>query len=67
LSEKKQQVQDFFSDPKNLKLLQQYAKILIGYMQVVGSFMTFKVSLPVFYFPYYQAAVSSKHVRRVCA
>ena len=36
----------FLSDPQNLKLLQQYLKILIAYLQVIGSFIIFKVKWP---------------------
>jgi Ca2+-binding EF-hand superfamily protein len=36
------------SDMDNMQFVQQYAKILIGYFQVVGSFVTFKVVWPFF-------------------
>jgi len=42
----KKQVQNFFSNPKNVKLFQQYLKVFIAYMQVLGSFVTFKVKWP---------------------
>ena len=42
---KKNQVQDFVSNPKNLKLFQQYLKIIIAYAQVLGSFVGFKVDI----------------------
>jgi len=35
--------QKFFSNPKNVKLFQQYLKVFIAYCQVLGSFVTFKV------------------------
>jgi hypothetical protein len=38
----------FFTDPKNLKLFQQYVKIVISYLQVLGSFTAFKVKWPSF-------------------
>ena len=38
----------FLRDPKNRKLFQQYAKILISYLQVLGSFTSFKVKWPNF-------------------
>ena len=37
---------NFLANPKNVKLFQQYLKILIGYLQVVGSFIFFKVKVP---------------------
>ena len=46
VAKKKKQVQDFFSNPKNVKLVQQYAKVLIAYTQVLGSFVSFKVEWP---------------------
>jgi len=39
-------VQDFLSNPKNVRLAQQYLKVLIAYIQVLGSFVTFKVTWP---------------------
>ena len=38
----------FLTDPKNWKLFQQYAKIFISYIQVLGSFTSFKVQWPDF-------------------
>ena len=38
----------FLTDPKNMKLFQQYAKIVISYLQVLGSFTSFKVQWPTF-------------------
>ena len=37
---------DFFTDPKNFKLGQQYLKIFIAYLQVLGSFIVFDVKWP---------------------
>ena len=37
----------FGRNAKKLKLVRQYAKVFIGYFQVVGSFMIFKVEWPV--------------------
>ena len=34
------------TDPKKMKLLQQYSKVLIGYLQVIGSMAGLKVSWP---------------------
>lgn len=39
-------MQDFLSNPKNVRLSQQYLKVLIAYIQVLGSFVSFKVTWP---------------------
>jgi hypothetical protein len=41
-------IQGFLSDPNNTKLFQQYLKIFIAYIQVLGSFVSFKVKWPSF-------------------
>jgi len=46
LDKSRQAVQGFLADPKNMKLFQQYLKIFIAYVQVLGSFIVFKVKWP---------------------
>ena len=46
LNEKTDEVRDFLGDPENLKLLQQYIKILIAYLQIIGGFVVWKVPWP---------------------
>jgi len=44
--QQRKKVQSFFSNAKNIKLFQQYLKVFIAYMQVLGSFVAFKVKWP---------------------
>jgi len=41
LQEKTRELQSFVSNPKNLRIFQQYIKILIAYIQVTASFIVF--------------------------
>ena len=46
LMQKQEEAREFFSNPNNFKLGQQYLKIFIAYLQVFGSFMAFDVQWP---------------------